>query len=235
MIQRDGSSIGRVGSWWWHPTELHRQRVLTPGPYQADGITWSPDSTTIAFSSARHDTWDLDWIIDLFTVPADGSELPVRVSDHTAQYLLPSWSQDGKRLAFLRMATPLDEPRHLRVGVIDVESGQTTELTSSLDRNCAPYGATRAPVWAGDNLLFSVETEGNAHVYSVDADGDGAPEPIVEGQRWVQGWDWASGTLAMAISTPTTFSEIVTLRERDSRRGRAPQIGSGVDRGAEAH
>jgi dipeptidyl aminopeptidase/acylaminoacyl peptidase len=185
-------------------------RVLTPGPYQADGITWSPDGTKIAFSSARHDTWDLDWIIDLFTVPVDGSELPVRVTDHEAQYMLPSWSPDGKHLAFLRMATPLDEPRHLRVGVLDLDSGETKELTSGLDRNCAPYGAARAPVWAGDRLLFSVETEGNAHVYSVRDGGGDEPEPLVEGQRWVQGWDWASGTLAMVVSTPTTFPELVT-------------------------
>lgn len=185
-------------------------RVLTPGPYQADGITWSPDSTKIAFSSARHDTWDLDWIIDLFTVPANGSEPPVRVTQHDAQYVLPSWSLDGKRLAFLRFATPLDEPRHLRVGVIDLGSGQRTELTSDLDRNCAPYGAARAPVWAGEHLIFSVENEGNAHVYAVRAEGSGKPEPLVDGQRWVHGWDWASGTLAMVISTPTTFPEIFT-------------------------
>jgi dipeptidyl aminopeptidase/acylaminoacyl peptidase len=185
-------------------------RVLTPGPYQADGITWSPDSTKIAFSSARHDTWDLDWAIDLFTVPANGSEPPERVTQNEAQHVLPSWSPDGTRLAFLRFSTPLDEPRHFQVGVIDLGTGQRSELTSDLDRNCAPYGSARAPVWAGVHLLFSVEDEGNIHVYSVRAEGDGKPEPLAAGRRWVHGWDWASGTLAMAISTPTSFPEIVT-------------------------
>jgi dipeptidyl aminopeptidase/acylaminoacyl peptidase len=184
-------------------------RVLTPGPYQAEGVAWSPDGTRIAFASGRHDTWDLDLIVDLWAVPASGDSEPERLTEHEGSYCLPSWSPDGTRIAFLRYSTPLDEPRHAQLGVLDLESGNRTELSTDLDRNCNPYGVARTPQWAGDRLLFGVEDEGNVHVYSAQADGHGKPEPVTDGKLWVSSWDWSGGTLAMAVSTPSTFPELV--------------------------
>lgn len=186
--------------------------VVTPGPYQAEGITWSPDGTRIAFASARHDTWDLDGIVNLWSVQASGEGEPERLTEHEGLYSAPAWSPDGSRIAFLRFPTPLDEPRHFQVGVLELSSGRRTELTTDLDRNCYPFGGGRAPVWAGDRLLFSVEDGGNVHVYSVQADGDGKAEPVSEGERWVSGWDWAGGTLSIAVSTPDTFPELVVRK-----------------------
>jgi dipeptidyl aminopeptidase/acylaminoacyl peptidase len=34
----------------------------------------------------------------------------------------------------------------------------------------------------------------------------------VSGQCWISSWDWAAGTLAMAMATPTQFPELVTQR-----------------------
>ncbi|MGO9342472.1 MAG: prolyl oligopeptidase family serine peptidase, partial [Acidimicrobiales bacterium] len=184
-------------------------RVFTKGPYQAEGLSWSPDGSRIAFASGRHSTWDLDMIVDLWAVATNGDSEPERLTEHEGAYAFPSWSPDGSRIAFLRFPTPLDEPRHFQLGVLEVAGGARTELTTDLDRNCFPYGASRSPQWAGDRLLFSVEDEGNVHVYSVPADGDGKPEPVTDGKLWVSGWDWADGTLAMAMSTPSTFPELV--------------------------
>jgi dipeptidyl aminopeptidase/acylaminoacyl peptidase len=183
--------------------------VLTPGAYQANGITWSPEGDRIAFASARHDTWDLDGEVDLWTVAAGGSSEPHRLTKSVGAVAAPAWSPDGGRIAFVRDPTPRDEPRHERLCVIDVASGDTVELAAELDRNCGPFGYSRTPVWAGEQLLFSVEDEGNLHVYSVPASGDGKAEALVEGDRWVTGWDFASGTLAFAVSSPTTFPELV--------------------------
>ncbi len=35
-------------------------RNLTPGPFQHDGVSWTPDGATIVTAAQRHDTWDLD-------------------------------------------------------------------------------------------------------------------------------------------------------------------------------
>ncbi|MGH9106394.1 MAG: prolyl oligopeptidase family serine peptidase [Acidimicrobiales bacterium] len=185
--------------------------VLTGGPFEAEHPAWSPDGARLAFSSARHETWDLDGAVDLWTVAADGSGQPEKLTGTDAAYSSPSWSPDGTRLAYLYYPSPRDEPRHSRVGVLDLENRATHELTAGLDRNCGPYGAGRAPVWWAESLLFSVEDAGNVHVYQVPSSGDGKVEPVAEGQRWVGSWDWAGGALAMAVTTPTSFAELVAI------------------------
>ncbi len=159
-------------------------QVLTAGPYEASGIAWSPDGSRIAFTSGRHETWDLDGAVDLWTIAADGSGEPRRLTDTKSAYSAPSWSPDGTRLAYLRFPTLLDEPRHDLLGVLDLSTGQTRDLTANLDRNCFPYGYGRAPVWFGDRLLCSVEDSGNVHIYAVATSGDSKPFPVVDGERW---------------------------------------------------
>jgi dipeptidyl aminopeptidase/acylaminoacyl peptidase len=195
--------------------------VVTPGPFQADGFSWSPDGTKIVYSTARHDTWDLDWIVDLYTVASDGSGLPERITDQTAGYAMPTWSPDGSRIAYLLFPTPLDEPRHFQLGVLDVKTGETIELSNDLDRNCLPHGSERRPLWAGEQLIFGVEDAGNVHIYAVAADGNGKPEPVVEGERWLAAWDWAAGTLSMTVSTPSTFPELVVKRVGEAAQASA--------------
>jgi dipeptidyl aminopeptidase/acylaminoacyl peptidase len=209
-------------------------RVLTPGPFEATGAAWSPDGSMIAFASARHATWDLDGAVDLWTVATDGSGEPRRLTSTAAAYSSPAWSPDGTRLAYLKNPTPLDEPRHERLGVLDLASNVAVDLGAELDRNLAPYGSARAPVWCGSSLLCSVEDSGSVHVYALPASGTGMPEPVAGGERCVTGWDWAGGTLALSVSTPTTFAELVTRplpsgRGTDAGRDAGREGGSGAE------
>jgi dipeptidyl aminopeptidase/acylaminoacyl peptidase len=183
-------------------------RALTAGPFQADGLAWSPDSSMIAFTSARHDTWDLDLANDLWVTRADGMSEPERLTNTTSVYARPSWSPDGQRLAYYLNTTPLENPRHRQVGVIDLSSREQRVLTASLDRNCLLLGLLVAPTWIGDHLLFSVEDSGNVHLYQAKADGTGKPEIIVGGDRWISEWHWAAGTLAFIAGTPTSTGEL---------------------------
>jgi dipeptidyl aminopeptidase/acylaminoacyl peptidase len=185
-----------------------RPLALTPGPYQAEGLTWAPDGRLIAFASARHDTWDIDQVVDLWQVAADGSAAPDRLTEQRSAYAYPAWSPDGRCLAFLRHPTPLDEPRHIVVGVLELDSGARHDLSTAVDRNAFPYPGVRAPVWAGDDVLFSIEDAGNVHLYRVAASGGEKPEAVVAGDRWITSWDWAAGTLAFVATTPTTLPEV---------------------------
>jgi dipeptidyl aminopeptidase/acylaminoacyl peptidase len=180
---------------------------LTDGPFQASGLAWSPDGARIAFSSARHDTWDLDGAVDLFTVASGGAGEPVRLTETSAAYSSPSWSPDGARLAYLVESTPMDSPRHHRLGVCTVDGGSPTDVTGDLDRNCAPYGYARAPLWWGDELLCLVEDAGNVHLYAFSPSG-GTPRLVVGGDRWIVGFDAVGDTLALAVGTPTTMPEL---------------------------
>ena len=125
-------------------------RPVTPGPFEASGLAWSPDSATIAFAAGRHEQWDLDLATDLWTVPADGRREPERVTGGGRGWSWPAWSPDGTALAAYLDPTPLESPRHQQVAVIDLASGTEQVLTAALDRNCAPFSASIAPIWAGD-------------------------------------------------------------------------------------
>ena len=200
-------------------------RTVTPGPFQAEGLAWSPDGTKIAFASARHDTWDLDLANDLWAVRADGKSEPERLTDTGSVYARPSWSPDGRRLAYYVNSTPLEHPRHRQVGVLDLSSRQQQVLTASLDRNCQLLGLLTAPSWTGDHLLFLAEDSGNVHLYQVKADGTEKPEVVVGGDRWVSEWDWAAGTLAFVAATPTSTGELFvkTLSAKDPRNGQGEE------------
>jgi dipeptidyl aminopeptidase/acylaminoacyl peptidase len=184
-------------------------RAVTPGPFEAAGLSWSPDSRTLAFASGRHEDRDLDLAVDLWVVSADGSGAPSRVAGGGPAYSLPSWSPDGGRLACYVNPTPLQSPRHRQVAVIDTASGKEQVLTADLDRNCAPFGTTLPPMWVGDRLLFGVEDHGNVHLYLVSTDGAGLPVLLAGGDRWISDWDWAGGTLAFVAGSPVSTGELV--------------------------
>jgi dipeptidyl aminopeptidase/acylaminoacyl peptidase len=199
---------------------------LTTGDVDNHGLSWSPDGRAIAFSSRRHDTWDIDLATDLFTIGVDnpGAD-PRRLTPTLLNNERPSWSPDGTRIALLQNDQRSD-PSHTQVGVLDTGTGEVALLTTSLDRNCAPYvSGAREPIWDGGDVVFAVEDAGNTHVYRVAADGRGKPELVVGGERGVSGWDARNGTVAFTAATPTELSELF-VRTADGEERRLTDLGS---------
>jgi len=180
---------------------------LTDGDHEDEWPAWSPDGTTIAFTSARHPDWDRGTANDVFTVPADGGE-PRRITGTDGGHLAPVWSPDGTRVAYLFYPGEFDDPRHARLAVVDVASGARSVLTERLDRTAAPYPMVRAPLWDGDRIVFPIEDQGRVPIYAVPADGSGAPTAIADAAG-LTGFDLVAGTLVHAESTPTRPAEVM--------------------------
>jgi dipeptidyl aminopeptidase/acylaminoacyl peptidase len=195
---------------------------LTEGPWPGSHHAWSPDGRRLAFVSARHDDWDLDLCNDIWVVSATGGT-PVALTDTSASWSLLSWSPDGARLAFVVDPSPLDAPRHRRVGVLDLASGDRREVSTVLDRNASPHPDHSPPVWSGSELVFRVEENGAVHVYRVEA-GGGTPTMLIGGDRVVTSFDARGGggqtpVLAAAVTSPTELSEVyVSVGGEDLRR-----------------
>jgi dipeptidyl aminopeptidase/acylaminoacyl peptidase len=147
----------------------------------------------------------------VFVALVDGYDLSLRQLTLTsADHMLPAFSPDGSRLACLRAATALDSPTHGRVCVLpsDADGTEAAALTMGLDRNCAPYPASRAPQWDGDDLWFLVEDGGRTHLWSVAADGSRAPAAVVADHRTLTGFDRRNGTLAFVALSPDSLPEV---------------------------
>jgi dipeptidyl aminopeptidase/acylaminoacyl peptidase len=185
---------------------------LTDGDYEDGWPTWSPDSTRIAFVSARDDDWDVSLRQQIWIVDAAGGE-PERLTPDEDYYELPSWSPDGSTIACNWTRGGFDRPRHDRIAVVDVATGERRVLTEELDRQCGPFPAVREPIWDGDSLLFAVEDQGNTHVRRVSASG-GDVEAVVSGDLWVYSFDAVGGTVVHSTSTPTMPNEIFVGERR---------------------
>lgn len=182
-------------------------RAITKGEYDDADPIWSPDGSRIAFAGARHDDWDIDPVQDILVVDRDGGEVSVlTATDGWCQ--APSWSPDGSKIAFQFTPGRFDDPRHAQVAVLDVVSKNRKVLTTSLDRNCAPYPNIREPLWVGDDLLICLEDAGNTHIYKTRSDGTGEAEVVVGGELNVTGYDAHGDRLVYAETDLVTLPEL---------------------------
>ncbi len=202
-------------------------RRLTAGANEDGAPVWTPDGKRLVFPALRGDTWDVELISRLYSVDAAGGE-PTALTGDDGSYDAPSFSPDGTRLAYQYTVEDGTEPRHSQIGVMNADGSGAALLTTSLDRQCAPYPDTREPMWDGDRVLFTVEDGGNVHLYAVAADGSSPPELLVGGEQVVTGCDVRDGTFVYVAATGATLRELYAA---DGRR--LTEVGAAFTSGRE--
>jgi|SRR5579862_2704053 len=192
---------------------------LTSGDYEHDSPAWSVDGTQIFFDGLRDENWDTTLIGHIYVVDAAGGA-PKKLTDDSASYGAAAVSPDGSLVAFQYSPEDGTYPRHSQIGVMSPDGSNERILTTSLDRQCAPYPDSREPIWDGDRIVFSVEDGGNLHLYAVKADGSAEPELIVDGEHVLGGYDAHDGKVAYTASTHTTMREVFADGRRLTNVGR---------------
>lgn len=148
---------------------------LTQGIATTDP-TWSPDGEQIAFT--RHETggeFSQSTQDDLFVMDADASDQRQVTQDVAGQSSFkPTWSPDGKQIAFLRSdAVFVTSPmRYGDLFIVNLDGSEATRLTRGK--------LVSGPAWSPDGQLIAmamgtrgrgVPTVANTDIYAVDVTG----------------------------------------------------------------
>ncbi len=191
-------------------------RNLTPGDFQHDSISWKPDSSGLVVSARRHDTWDLDLAVALYSLSLDGEV--EAITGLSGIYSTPSVSPDGSLVAFLGYDDTQTYPQNVHVGVVDITGGEHRWVSRQLDRTFeTTAGGTRVRWVDATTLLSAAEDRGHTHLYRVDVDST-APIAVTSGPITVNSFDFAGGTTAFAASSVDAVSDIFVAVDGATRR-----------------
>jgi len=99
---------------------------------------------------------------EIYVVDYDGANLK-RVTEHNSTSILPQFSPEGNRIAYLSF-----KDRFPFLYVLDLTSGRSTVLSKDVGMNVSP-------AWApdGNQLAIALSKDANAELYFVNPDGSG--------------------------------------------------------------
>ena len=130
-------------------------------------FTFTPDGKQLVFTArdaGAKEPWSTDF--DLYRVPVDGSARPVCLTERNAAWdCHPSFSPDGKTMAYLAMSRPGYESDRFRIVLLRRRDGKRRVLTRHWDRSPS------AVCWSadGDYLYATAANLGQRSLFKVDA------------------------------------------------------------------
>ena len=97
----------------------------------ARAVSWSPDSSTIAYASEKNGAYNI-WTVNAVT---GREQLATDNTDGRTTYYCPFWSKDGTKLAFLFQTKGAEQGQRTKRGIriLEPSSGQNQQVYESLE------------------------------------------------------------------------------------------------------
>jgi dipeptidyl aminopeptidase/acylaminoacyl peptidase len=146
----------------------------------SDEFTFTPDGRALVFSArdaGREEPWSTNF--DLYVAPADGSARPRNLTEaNKAWDTSPSFSPDGKTLAYKAMARAGYEADRFRIVVREWPDGAPRTITESWDRSPNELAWSRD----GRTIYTTAQNVGQKSLFAIDAATGAARTLVRDGQ-----------------------------------------------------
>jgi dipeptidyl aminopeptidase/acylaminoacyl peptidase len=172
---------------------------------------FSPDGKTVVFAAriaGKTESWSTNF--DVFEVPAAGGTPRNLSADNPAWDSKPTYSPDGRTLAYLAMKRPGFEADRFQLVLRDVATGKKRMLADSWDRSIADFRWTPD----GKTLLATADDIGQHRLFAIDAQ-SGKVTPM-SGNGYVGAFDVQRDTIVM---TQANLSSGAQLFKRSAKIG----------------
>ncbi len=172
-------------------------------------MAWSKDSRSIAFVSNRSPEWWNTIDTDIYQLNVQTRELK-RLTVNPGPDHSPSFSPDGKWLAYRASYEYNYESENYKIHVLPLSGGDTQALTGKLDRSVGSIH------WAPDSrgLYFTASSEGRSNIQYVALTKPERFVDVTRGQNNIHGWKVAGRErFAMIRSTDTCPGELYTYEK----------------------
>jgi Tol biopolymer transport system component len=174
-------------------------RLTSDARLYAWSSDWSPDGQQIVFTQGDPD----DPESSLYIMNINGSELR-QLTDMPGAEWLPSWSDDGKRIAFVSKTE-----RDQQIFSINADGSDLRQLTETV----AP---TYGPEWSPDGaqIVYNSNASGSDHLYTMNADGSDQAQITARG---IDNWDaaWSPDGTWIAFHSSRDGNEDIYLIRPD--------------------
>jgi dipeptidyl aminopeptidase/acylaminoacyl peptidase len=162
---------GRRSHVFVYDIDAKKYTDLSPGDYDAPvfslgggGVAVSPDGKEVCFAS-NHDANEAETTnADLFIVSTSGGEPKDITAENKSFDGDPSYSPDGKYIAYRMQTIPAYESDLFRIALYDRKSGEKTVLTEKFDNWVGEF------TWAPDSksIYFTADVQGHIPLYNLE-------------------------------------------------------------------
>jgi len=170
---------------------------------EVSDFAFSPDSKEICYTAVPDRVEAISTNGELFIVPAAGGE-PKKITSNPGFDGNPTYSPDGKYIAYHAQLTAQYEADRWRVMLYDRKSGKAENLSEGFDRSAANLSWSPDSKW----IYFLAENETLQPLYVMEGHAGATPKKVVDGYHSVYSFSADGKTLVTEMTSLTTPAEL---------------------------